>query len=258
MKQMSWLHVLLAAALVVAGGAALAFAAAPDVEKRVKVNINGDVESFQLEDFADGETRTFDAGAHTVTVTRNGDDLEVLLDGEALAGDLMTASGSKSMIWVSEDEDGHLDGEGRRVMILKGHGDHEGEFRTITVTADCEGAPDECDEDIEIDIDMESIEELVASGEAHVIHAGSGGETYFVGDEGGEHRVIVKSMGVHQGMVRYRCEETGSVLLVKEENAISDTFICPATGCAMERVEEPEVKVVNIKKTVRTDGQPVE
>ena len=73
MKQMSWLHVLLAAALVVAGGAALAFAAAPDVEKRVKVNINGDVESFQLEDFADGETRTFDAGAHTVTVTRNGD-----------------------------------------------------------------------------------------------------------------------------------------------------------------------------------------
>jgi hypothetical protein len=183
-----------------------------------------------------------------------------MLDGEELGGDFITTSGAKSMIWVSDDEDIHIDGHGeaQRVMIMKGHGDHEGEFRTITVTTDCDDSAEDCEKKIDIDIDLESIHEMVASGEAHVIHAGSGAEAYFIGEEGGEHPVIVKSMHAHQGMVRYRCEESGSMLLVKEENAISDTFICPATGCVMERVEEPEVKVVTIKKTIRTDDQPVE
>lgn len=243
MKQLTWLHWILAAVIVVAGGAVLAFADGDgEVRKMVKVNVNGDVDSLELEDLADGETRTFDAGEHTVTVTRDGDELSVLLDGEPLGG-----PGGEHMVWVTEDEllkEG--DGGARRVMIVKKHGEGEGEVRTITIHAECDHEDDDCEK---LAIDVESLDEIDINdleGHPHAMVMTSGD---------GAHPMIVKTRATRVGMVRYRCEETGSELLVKQEDATADSYVCPATGCVMERVTEPEVKVIKVMHRVETsDG----
>jgi len=237
MKQTTWMYWLVAAALVVAGGVALAFADG-EVEKIVKVNVNGNVDALRLDELADGETREFDAGEHTVTVTRNGSDLEVLLDGEEVGGHVFP--GSESMIWVGEDglPEGHADGLGRQVIVMKDGGEGELVTQTVTIRTDCSDGEIDCET---VDVDVM----------AHP-HA-----MYFAGDEG-DHPMIVKTLGMHDGMVRYRCEETGSVLLVAEEDALSDTYICPATGCVMEKVTEPEVKVITLEHRIEIEDDDVE
>lgn len=255
MKQLTWSHWILAAAIVLAAGAALVFAdSEPDVRKMVKVNVNGSVENLELEDLADGETREFDAGEHTVTVTRTGDELFVRLDGEEIGGHGL---GSDAMVWVTKDELIEQAGEGgaRRVMIVKsdcegdceGDCQGEGELRTIMVHADCDEEIDDCEK---IDIEVESmneldIRELHAEGHPHAMVMTSGD---------GPHPMIFKTRAVREGMVRYRCEETGSELLVKQEDAVADSYVCPATGCVMEKVTEPEVKVIKVMHRVEAGG----
>ncbi len=58
---------------------------------------------------------------------------------------------------------------------------------------------------------------------------------------------------MHDGMVKYVCEETGSILMVKKEDALEDAYICPATGCVMTKVEEPEVRVIKIEKRIEVE-----
>jgi hypothetical protein len=73
----------------------------------------------------------------------------------------------------------------------------------------------------------------------------------FEGSAEGGDPVIIKKIRAYGGdVVRYRCEETGSELIVKTEDALSDTYVCPATGCVMERVDEPEMKVIRIEHKV--------
>ena len=60
-------------------------------------------------------------------------------------------------------------------------------------------------------------------------------------------------------MVCYRCEANGSELLVPKEAALADSCVCPATGCAMTRIAEPEVHVIKEMKKLETgDDQPTE
>ena len=65
--------------------------------------------------------------------------------------------------------------------------------------------------------------------------------------------MVIKSHGMHAGLVKYVCEETGSVLMVKQEDALEDAYICPATGCVMTKMEEPEVRVIKIQKKIGID-----
>ncbi len=259
MKQLNWLHWILAAAIVVACGVVLAFAGDdPELRKMVKVNVNGDIESLELDDLADGETREFDAGEHAVTVTRRGDELFVSLDGEEIGG---PGPGSDPLVWVTKDEFIESGGEGgaRRVVIVKrdceGDCEGEGEFRTITVHADCDDEIEDCEE---IDIDIESVDELIAGAQVHKMHVTGHPHTVFMTSEDGHHPMIIKSGMAHAGMVRYRCEESGSELLLKEEDAVADTYLCPATGCVMEKVTEPEVKVIKVMRRVEPDEDPNE
>ncbi len=239
MKQLSWLYWIVAAAIVLVGGAALAFADSDgEVKKMVKVNVNGDVDSLGLDDLADGETREFDAGDHTVTVTRNGNDLEVLLDGEEIGGHVLP--GSERMIWVGEDglPEGHAEGLGRQVIVMKDGGEGDMVTQTVTIHTDCDDGEIDCET---VDVDV--------MAHPHAV--------YFAGDDG-DHPMIIKTHGMHDGMVRYRCEETGSVLLVGEEDALSDTYICPATGCVMEKVTEPEMRVIKLEHRVEVEDDDTE
>ncbi len=239
MKQLSWMYWIVAAALVLAGGAVLAYADGDgEIKKMVKVNVNGNVDSVGLDDLADGETREFNAGDHTVTVTRNGNDLEVLLDGEEIGGHVLP--GSDRMIWVGEDglPEGHGEDLSRHVIVMKDGGEGEALIKTVTIQSDCDGGEADCET---IDVDV--------SAHPHAM--------YFAGEEG-DHPMIIKHHGMHEGMVRYRCEETGSVLLVKEEDALSETYICPATGCVMEKVTEPDVKIIQLMHRVEVEDDDTE
>lgn len=252
MKQLSWVHWILATAMVLLGGAALVFAGGKsDLKKMVKVNVNGNVESLELRDLADGETREFSAGEHLVTVTRSGEELSVKLDGEEIG---VHGPGSDALVWVTKDEliESGGDAGARRVVIVKrdcdGDCEGEGEFRTITVHADCDDEPDDCEE---IDIDVESMDEI----EIHKMHTDGHPHAMFMTSGDGPHPMIVTTRTMRDDMVRYRCEETGSELLVKKGDAVADSYVCPATGCVMEKVTEPEVKVIKVMHKIESSGE---
>lgn len=184
MKENRCMQVLVAAVVIVIAGCVIALAETVDVEvevdekaaTRVEVRTDDTIDVFTLDDLADGEERVIKEGDHTITVRRDGDDITVEMDGEALdAG--MPGHGPKirKMIMMGEP------GEGEEKKIIKMGGMH------------------------------------------------------------GAH-------GAHFGKVRYRCEETGSMLLVDPEHATEETLIDPASGCVMTKVTDEEPKVIMIKK----------
>ena len=67
--------------------------------------------------------------------------------------------------------------------------------------------------------------------------------------------MMVRAPCVPGNTVKYRCEETGSVLFVSTDDAIEDSYICPATGCVMTRVSEPETRVITITKKVEIEDE---
>jgi hypothetical protein len=72
----------------------------------------------------------------------------------------------------------------------------------------------------------------------------------FTSAEPGSEPVVVAAPGRRLGMVRYRCEATGSELLIEKDKATAESYVCPATGCVMTRVEEPEMRVIKVVKKV--------
>lgn len=257
MKTSSWLSILVAAALVLVAGALLALAG-PGGEvaagQRVMVKLDDTVETVELEELADGESRELEAGEHTVTVTRRGDRLDVLLDGKELGAPCAGCDGLDKMVWVGKGEGGEP--AEHRVVVLKGGaaGSEDEALRTVVMLTRG-GAGDE-----EVEVDVEALEgcdtaklrELVLSdakgGAACCASAGTEGEP-----------VVVMGPGRRPGMVRYRCEANGSELLVPKEAALADSYVCPATGCVMTWVEEPEVRIIKVVKTVKeSDTEPTE
>ena len=78
--------------------------------------------------------------------------------------------------------------------------------------------------------------------------------TVFKGAEEEDGPVIVKKIRRIGGdVVRYRCEESGSELILKKDDALSDSYTCPATGCVMERVDEAEMKVIRIERKLHKE-----
>ncbi len=254
MSKQTWVHWVLAAILVVVVGA-LIVSAEERIEVRVEkhsadeisVDVNGVTEVVRLEDLADGESRSFDVGDHELVVKRVGDDLSIVNDGHAFGSFGGPGKSLDTMVWVTEDGEnieitGDCDFGEKKVIVMKVDGieGEEGEVETYTIQIDGEDVLLDGEHNIEIDKIMN-------------LHGGHHGAVFIAKDGDVDHPVIVKGHGMHPGMVKYVCEETGSILLVKKEDAFQDTYICPATGCVMTRVDEPEVRVIKIEKRVETD-----
>jgi hypothetical protein len=261
MKKSSWIQVVLAAVLVlVAGG--LALAAEPQIMKvkvkkgdteTVEVDHNGTVEVLTLDDLADGEERSYQAGDHEITVRREGDSLTVEMDGESFGTTIH--QGSKNMVWVAEngEAEGKIDivteagMHAKKVMILSDAGD-AGDAKVIKIH--CEGAED-CD-DIETinietmidgEIDIEALKQKL--GEEHVmVHVGEGGH-------GGP--MIIKTAVAAEDKVVYRCAEDGAEIVLKKADATQEHYTCPVCGRLMEKVEHPQVKVIELKHEIEQD-----
>ena len=103
------------------------------------------------------------------------------------------------------------------------------------------------------DIDLEALKEKYGEdfGELHGAH----GEhmVKIIGDADGGHPVIVKSMGPHGGgdFVTYRCEESGSMLVVKADDNLLDDYVDPVSGCLMKKVDQASTRVIQIHKEIK-------
>ncbi len=132
-------------------------------KKHVFININGETQTYKLEDFNDGETKTFQLKeGKIVTVTRHGDKLEVSVDGKPLP--TPDGAGGKKVIIVRRDINSQSNGDGEeKVMVLRDgpegalpdgngnfmvfthkDGDNTGTFideRTMVIKSDPNGEP---------------------------------------------------------------------------------------------------------------------
>lgn len=133
----------------------------PKQEKRIVFNLNGDVQQFKLEDFADGETKTQQIGGKTIAVTRHGDKLEVSVDGKPMAGpeaggkkvmiirkevsSTGEGDGKEKVIVLGDSPEGALpDGNGNFMVFTHKDGDNAGTFideRTMVIKSDPNGEP---------------------------------------------------------------------------------------------------------------------
>ena len=254
MSKQTWVQWVVAAILVVIVGAFIA-SAEERIEVRVEkesadlisVDVNGVTEVVRLEDLADGESRTFDVGDHELVVKRVGDDLTIISEGHAFGSFGAHSEGHSTNVWVTDKGENieiHGDHEfgASKVIVMKVDGleGEDGEVKTYTIHVDGDEVLLDGEHNIEIDELME-------------LHGGHHGAVFISEDGDVNHPMIIKRHGMHVGLVKYICEETGSVLMVKEEDALEDAYICPATGCVMTKVDEPEVRVIKIQKKIEID-----
>jgi hypothetical protein len=251
MRRTTMGQIILAAALVILLGAGIALAERVNIKlenrdgELVRLDINGVVEELRLDDLADGESRHFAAGDHTITVTRQGDRLELTHDGEDFAS-MHHAVHGHHMVWVGDHEDcesdAHGDATAQKVIVVK-RGDEPGtqvEARVFCLGGDHEG---------EATIDIEEIETRLEAAGLEGLELDVKDEKVFIMKMDGEspHPIVIEGHGWDGAdMVRYRCQESGSMLLVPAEDAIEDVYVDPATGCLLERVQEPERRVLKI------------
>ncbi|MCD4749327.1 MAG: hypothetical protein K8R59_08130 [Thermoanaerobaculales bacterium] len=226
----------------------------------VEIQTDGKVEVFTLDDLVDGEERTIEAGEHLITVRRSGDQIEVLMDGEDLESGIQ-GEDKKIIKMIVLDEEHEF---GDHPKILTGGGkvhphiwhSKDGENIKIIKIGDGEelkfiGEHGDADfETMILELEEELAEGDMAKIDVMVEHLTGDHGVFFLDDEeeAGNMRIL-KIGGPDAGMVHYRCKETGSVLLVKEEHATEETFVDPATGGVMNKVVDSPNRVI-IKKTI--------
>lgn len=249
MSRKTWVQLVLAAIVVVLVGAVIA-AAEERIEVRVEkqgddevsVDINGVTEVIRLEDLAEGESRTFDVGDHELVVTRLGDELEVVTTGGGFGHLAKHGQDLDTLVWVTEDgERIELPGDGegvrKKVVIMNVGDEGSGEPQTMTVFLDGDDLAAGDGHAVEID-------EIVER------HGGGAPHAVFITKDGEVHHPDL--LGLGGDVVRYRCEETGSTLVVKKTDDLADSYLCPVTGCLMVRVDEPAMRVIKLSKRVET------
>ncbi len=227
MRQTRWIPALMAAALVVAGAGVMAIAENVELTLEdgttITVDADGDVQTLTLEDLYDGEVRTIDAGAHEVTVRRDGDRLKVELDGEPIGGGTLRFVDANRVFVTSHESEGT---EERNVIVMRSDDEDAGSMV----------------QDIRV--------KVVGDGTA-VWHADDGADVMvksMVGDGG----FFFSGVDDAHSKVMYRCEETGSTLMVDPERATAESYIDPATGCEMVKVESQHRVIV---KTIEIDDE---
>ena len=251
MRKNDWTRYLLAAALVLLIGAAWALAETKTMKvevhsdggQEITIDVNGVVEVIKLDDLAEGEERTFDVGGHPIVVKRANDNLMLVHEG-AMKGHIAPfGEGEHNLFFVTEG------GEGQAFFV----GDGDAESHRVIVIKKGEGG-----EDCEIKIEKlkerfgDELQTIEIEGAPHRMmwHSTHG--------EGGP--FIVKSGSHFQGgdFVHYRCEETGSMLTVKKDENLLDDYIDPVTGCLMEKVDGPNVRVMTILHEIKEEGEDVD
>jgi hypothetical protein len=242
MRKSTWIHALLATAVVVAVGALVAAAGEHQIKIKkasadeVTVITDGVTEVITLEDLADGQERSFTAGDHEVVVKRQGESLVVALDGQEVGphGDMAHA-----MAFVTTDGDS---AEVHKKVVVKKMGagerdlvwtDEEGLTRKITVEVGDDG------EHVVL-IDGEALE-----GAANV---------FVTKMRGGSEEEIDVMVGhplhgpamihAHADQVVYRCTEDGTKVILDKDKATQESYACPVCGRLMEKVEVPQMKVM--------------
>ena len=131
----------------------------------------------------------------------------------------------------------------------------------VVKTGDCDGEDcDELEKAYTIRVDGDDVlldgEHTIEIDEIIGSHGGEGHGAIFISKDGNVHHPSMKGVhDWHSDMVTYRCEETGSTLRVKKDDAIEDAYVCPATGCVMTRVEETAVKVIKVMKKVEIEDE---
>lgn len=249
--RVEWNRYLLAAVLILVVGAVWALAGEQQLKVEVRnldgreitVDVNGVTEVISLDDLAEGEVRSYEVGGHPITVTRVGDRLALVHKG-----------GDEAMTWVDQEA-----GEQSKhfVVVKRGEGGSEGGCeRTLMFVGEGDGAA----EDFLIlrgpdgSIDVEALEEKYGDRLQTIDIEGGGEGVAWVDGSGAGHPIIVKRLGPgDDGLVRYRCEETGSTLTVKKAEGLLESYTDPVTGCVMTKVEEPVRKVVRVT-VVEKDG----
>ena len=263
MNRISWTRYLVAAALVLIVGAV--WVLAEEIEMKVEVDklnneeitvtINGVSETVKLEDMADGEERTFDVGDHSIIIKRINDQLTLVHEGE-MATKMHHVGGHDNMIWVTDGEEGEH--EGHKVILVKEgvvkiedggeneifFGEGHGSTHDVFIMKNEHG-----------DIDLEALKEQLGEDfeEIHGEHGEHMVKIY--SGEDGPHPFMVKRMGFHgEGdFVTFRCEESGSMLIVKADDTLLDDYIDPVSGCLMKKVEYHGPKVITITKEFKTE-----
>ena len=248
--RVEWNRYLLAAVLILVVGAVWALAGEQQLKVEVRnldgreitVDVNGVTEVISLDDLAEGEVRSYEVGGHPFTVKRSDDRLA-----------LVHEAGGEAMTWVGKEagadgqhfivmKHGEADGEGceRKLMFV---GEGEGDAEDILILRGPDGS-----------IDVEALQEKYGDRLQTIDIEGGGEGVAWVDGSGAGHPIIVKRLGPgDDGLVRYRCEETGSTLTVKKAEGLLESYTDPVTGCVMTKVEEPVRKVVRVT-VVEKDG----
>jgi len=187
---------------------------------------DGDVEKFDLSELGDGETRTFGEGDHTITATREGDEISIKIAGKD--GDMRTitctANAGECMAITSGDGDGP-----QMFMLRNTVGGDDGDHRV----------------------------EVVKIVSDHAALESHGVVDVWVGDHPGaelDEDVIVMSGGprvlafVGEGGHRLRCPEGDATLTLEEDD--DTTYYCPKHNIEMEKADIPtmERRVLVIKE----------
>lgn len=260
MKNGAWTRYLVAAAVVLLVGVVWVLADEMEVKVEVRndsgeeitVDVNGVTEVITLGDLAPGEERTWDVGGHPITVKRVDDHL-MLVHGDGESEFLHVGEGDGNMVWVTEDVEGGADG--RKIVIKKrveggadGNfvfvGDGEHEHHNVVVVKGKDG-----------EIDIEDLKARYGE-DFEEIHTADGETILKWVSEGDEAKpmIITRSGAAGGDFVVYRCEETGSMLTVKRDEHLLDSYLDPVTGCVMKKMEGPgmrtyRVEVVTEQKT---------
>jgi hypothetical protein len=206
-----------------------------DAEQQVTVDVNGVAETVRLEDLADGEERVVGSGDHVLTVRRNGDQLEVLRNGEPI-------DGGHRMIWTDHGGESHDLGDGQHKVFVVATADGSAHTWVADEDVDFHSVDEDLPEDVRLKI--EELQSSLASGEEgspRTMVVRTGDAPIFVSRSAAGDRVV------------YRCADSGSELIVKKSDALLDSYVDPVTGCLMERVETPNIEVVTKIETIVED-----
>jgi len=213
---------LLLGALIMAAGIALLQAGAGEKS-------NNAPQKFNLADLANGESRTFGEGDHTLTVTRRGDDVEIHYNTGETPGKThtlhCTVGKDRCFAYTVSDE-----GKGNVVVLSKsGAHDSEGSGEEVTKVVLADG-----------DADQKQVMVLAGDGDDpdHVVMRRVGPGTTWTTDDGtdGKAGVHVIQLG-DEGGTMLRCPEGDATLTLKKGEESSGPYFCPKHNLKMEPVK---------------------